>query len=42
MPRVICTALSTGLTHREDETQPIEESPVAEEEVAAEPKPGRE
>ena len=39
MPRVTCTTSLEGMTCRADETQPVEESPVAEEEVAAAPQP---
>lgn len=39
MPRVTCEYCAEGMTRRADETQPVEESPVAEEEVAAEPQP---
>ena len=38
MPRAICTAFFLAMTRREDETQPLDQSPVPEEEVA-EPKP---
>ena len=38
MPRAICTAFFLAVTRREDETQPLDKSPVPEEEVA-EPKP---
>ena len=39
MPRAICTVLLQRITRREDETQLIEQSPIEEEEVAAEPQP---
>lgn len=39
MPRVTCKCCTGRMTRRADETQPVEESPVAEEEVAAEPQP---
>ena len=39
MPRVTCKCCAERMTRRADETQPVEESPVAEEEVAAEPQP---
>ena len=38
MPRAICTAFFLAVTRREDETQPLDQSAVPEEEVA-EPKP---
>lgn len=42
MPRVICTVLLQLIISRDDETQPIDQSPIEEEEVAEEPKPVRE
>lgn len=39
MPRAICTVPLQRVTSREDETQPLDQSPIEEEEVAAEPQP---